>query len=207
MSSEEGNVGNFNCLVYCENVDDIGGPRPLPAQTKLIHTGNLAQPAQPSREAIHGSFVMDHRVFLKKFMLPQLQKLCLANELHIVKPELDSSGSGEDWLRPQYSLGRQPEHVPSDQHRSSSSDHYAFKQGTDTNEFLWEVSNKQSNRGDPHLFDPTARYCDYNIVADCKVEVTWTAGESFLTVKGTILYDFHVRWAMDKGMTVNIKEI
>ncbi|KAK3395004.1 hypothetical protein B0H63DRAFT_518070 [Podospora didyma] len=83
--------GDFNCLLYCENVDRLMGNGPngqvrarkLPMHKSLSYNGNLAEPGPP---LILGSFVMDHRAFMSTFLLPQLQELCLSTYMQVGVP-------------------------------------------------------------------------------------------------------------------------
>jgi hypothetical protein len=79
----------YNCLVFCETV----GSRTLPNTHLLSFTGNLSMPADPaSGKEVAGSFILDHRLFLLKHLLPYLQELCMGSLIVPLHPKLYGDG-------------------------------------------------------------------------------------------------------------------
>jgi hypothetical protein len=199
-------LGDYNCLLYCENVDGADGltengikvaARPLPKNRKLGFNGNLAQPASSGKHAIYGSWIMDHRVFLTTFLLPQLQELCMATYTQIGEPKLDETG-----FTPNYAIGSELEGMPA---KSAADKQFAFQRVGDTH-YQWKMRSGKDELSQPkgwfYKESPwlIKGYNDYKIYADSSVEVKWNAGDSFLTVEGKVVYRYLIRWGFEVTM-------
>ncbi|GAB1312347.1 hypothetical protein MFIFM68171_02557 [Madurella fahalii] len=206
--------GNYNGLAYCETVDCnwVLDPltakpvvRPLPAAKKLIHTGNLTLPASNGQPEILGSFVMDHRVFLEMFLLPQLQELCQATQLHVGTPSYVVMAN-QRAFRPSYALGTELAGNPP----RAANDSWFKLERQDFGWYRWAKTSHKNTRGNPYQYfrdvvgKVSAGYNDYVIQADSSVDVKWTAGDSILYVAGKINYDFSCRFGDDAEMTSGV---
>ncbi|KAI5465019.1 hypothetical protein BGZ63DRAFT_470975 [Mariannaea sp. PMI_226] len=198
--------GDYNCLLYCENVEAASGEketitvdgvqklvdkvkvRPLPTvNLKLNHNGNLAEPG-----GYYGAFVMDHRIFMKSFLLPQLQELCLATYMQIGLPErkynpVDNSG----WIYPKYAIGCELEGKDKEA-RPASDPEFKLKRIGDS-KYLWSKESAKHGLKDVYSFarpETPGNYFshnNYDIVANSSVEVFWEAGSPRMTIKGEIV--------------------
>ncbi|KAF5989184.1 hypothetical protein FCOIX_42, partial [Fusarium coicis] len=91
--------GDFNCLMFCENVDtswNVPGKctnpmfRFLSQKKHMSHSYNMACPISdddPKLPDLLGTFAMDYRVVMHRYLLPALEDLCLAIVVKIEEPE------------------------------------------------------------------------------------------------------------------------
>ena len=211
--------GNYNCLAYCETVDsnwseDFKSTKPttraLPAAKKLIHTGNLAQPAGNGQPEILGSYVMDYRVFMETFLLPQLQELCQATYLQVGEANFSyDEAKKRKFMCPVYALGRELSGNPP---RTSHDDIFKFKK-KDCCWYQWDQPSSKGNRGNPHIFRTTAGqvlsyqgYIQYLIQANSTIDVKWVAGESTLEITGKIRYDDSTQLSSNPQITGDVEQ-
>ncbi|MCJ1432471.1 hypothetical protein MMC27_001828 [Xylographa pallens] len=232
MDTGDGEImskGDYNCLAYCENVDVSWDPwmtpsdrkdkgvitRALPVQPKLPWSGNLASPADSKTQEVRGSFAMDYRVFLERFLLPQLQELCQANQFYVGSPERGFS-DGSKYLQPSYSVGCQL--AGSSPSYKASDRVFAFNK-TSESEYKWEQSrSSQSNRKNAYEYtspasflgiikwNDTEGYGDHDIYSNSKVTVSWAKGGQSLDVKGWNEYFYHIRFGSNRQMSDGISE-
>lgn len=208
--------GDYNCLLYCENVDRISPEaqaqgitkaRPLPVNRKIGYNGNMAEPAHGSEPDTYGSFVMDHRVFLASFMLPQLQELCLSTFTQIGAPAYAWVESTKmKSFQPTYAIGNElGGSVP----RSADDPFFGFQQQGPSS-YMWRQESLHSNFDNPFEFFQSPGmwwtslgYGAHSIKAKSSVTVDWTAGEPHLNVRGEVVYDYWLRFSApnDKAFT------
>ncbi|KAF4443776.1 hypothetical protein FACUT_1057 [Fusarium acutatum] len=210
--------GDFNCLMFCENVDtswDIPGKsinpiiRPLPHVKKMVHSCNLAFPM--SEDALKvpdslGTFAMDYRVVMDRSLLPTLEDLCHATVVKINNPERKIAVP-EISFQPRYTIGSPP---PERQLNSSPHGGIKFTKISDCN-YRWGCSDQKGEKG--HLFTdgPCSllrdRYNSYQINTESAVEVQWSPGGSAMAISAFILYKYDCTFADNKDMTGHVDSV
>ncbi|KAH6989990.1 hypothetical protein EDB80DRAFT_897653 [Ilyonectria destructans] len=213
---------DYNCLLYCENVDAAMGAkeiimengeekmvdnvvaRPLPINLKLGHNGNLAEPG-----GIYGSFVMDHRAFTSLFLLPQLQELCLGTYMQVGVPHrVYDPATNSARIHPKYAIG-----CELDGKSPLSADDPFFKlQRVAESHYRWSQKSVESGRDKVYSYTkpetPNSYFAhnNYDISAESSVEVKWEPGTPRLQVSGQIVYDYYTAFASSQDMKTNVEE-
>lgn len=129
--------GRLNCLLYCEKVDN----RPHPTSVQIKYSGNFASagPSNSPETDVNGTFVVDHRLFFDVFLLPYLQALNQASEIHISNSKIELTNNNGITCGPQYSVGCQPENTPVREIRDSNNEYFKFKLDPNTPyTYKWE---------------------------------------------------------------------
>lgn len=205
--------GDYNCLLYCENVDlpTTGGTaaRRLPTNTTMSHNGNLAEPSQPQ---ILGSFVLDHRVFMQTFLLPQLQELCQATWMQVELPrQYFDEQTQKLSIAPQYAIG-----CPLQGATAIAANHDTFKfKKVSESKYMWEPekSSEVNGRGTvfPYYSEAESEfpvgYGTYWIQAASKVELEWNSGQPTMDIRGEIVYKYQVEFSNESTMTAKYAEL
>ncbi|KAF5702505.1 hypothetical protein FMUND_13446 [Fusarium mundagurra] len=204
--------GDYNCLLYCENVDlpAAGGTaaRPLPTNKKMSHNGNLAEPTQPQ---ILGSFLLDHRIFMKTFLLPQLQELCQATWMQVERPsQYFDEQTRQLSIAPQYAIGCPLKGASA---IAASDEKFKFKE-VSKSKYVWEPE-KSTIDGRGTIFpyyseadwEEPVGYGTYWIQAASKVELEWHNGQPNMDIRGEIVYKYQVEFSNESTMTAKYAEL
>ncbi|KAM0517337.1 hypothetical protein ACHAPE_004867 [Trichoderma viride] len=216
-SYEEGGKlvgGDYNCLLYCEMVDSKDSnieslpeykARTPPGQSNLNWSANFAEPDGPYGE-IPGSFVMDHRVFLEVFLLPQLQELCMATKFECGSA-VPYDEDGTHYSRPVWALG-QP--LPGGQRVEASDSSFKFNDMGRCH-YQWTFNSESPNNKNVHEHYTTwyQRNCFSRVdnSSASKVDVTWSPGGTRMTIKGNVVYNFKVEFAHDRNMSEDVQRL
>jgi hypothetical protein len=101
-----GGPADCNAFLYCEMVEDHDRPKDV----VLVKKGNFAtQPSTPtSNDQVDGSLVVGSHIFLGRYLLPHLQKMAQASEIH---QNGGAFGDGGLIAYAPKSLGYDPEHT------------------------------------------------------------------------------------------------
>ncbi|RBA17888.1 hypothetical protein FPRO05_10906 [Fusarium proliferatum] len=211
-------LGDFNCLMFCENVDtswDIPGRsinpiiRPLPQVKKMGHSCNLAFPVSEDSLKVPdslGTFAMDYRVVMNRYLLPTLEDLCRATVVKINNPERKIAAP-EISFQPRYTIGSPP---PERQLNSSRHGGIEFTKISDCN-YRWGFGDNKGEKG--HLFTDGPysilrdRYNSYQIDTKSAVEVQWSPGGSAMGISASILYKYDCTFADNKDMTGHVDSV
>ncbi|KAF5551227.1 hypothetical protein FMEXI_3343 [Fusarium mexicanum] len=211
--------GDFNCLMFCENVDtswDLSGResinptiRPLPQKKNMIHSYNLSflvSDDDPKIPESLGTFSMDHRVVMDRYLLPTLEDLCLATVVKIEEPERTISAPDISF-RPRYTIG-----APSRERElnSSPATDIKFTKLADRH-YRWTTKDSKGEKG--HLFTDGPysylgdRYNSYQIDTESKVEVQWGHGQSAVVISASIFYQYYCAFADYKSMVGRVDSV
>ncbi|KAK5996112.1 hypothetical protein PT974_04539 [Cladobotryum mycophilum] len=222
--------GDYNCLLFCENVDypvptsDNGERssilRDLPLQPKMKHSGNLAQPVSDEKE-ISGSFAIDYRVFLEQFVLPQLQELCHAQQIRVEGLTYPAENSPPRDIEFRFYTGPEVEGLLSSPEQPASDPYFKFiRSPNGESKYQWKQPrssdsnerNLQQYRWRPVYEDSRIAeyilngFAKHRVYGDSEVNVSWTKGSSSLLVEGKLVYDCQLGLATDIEMSENLEE-
>ncbi|KAF5576787.1 hypothetical protein FPANT_10746 [Fusarium pseudoanthophilum] len=204
--------GDFNCLMFCENVDTSWvmpgnsiNPivRPLPQKKNMSHSCNLSFPVSDDDPKIPeslGTFSMDYRVVMDRYLLPTLEDLCRATVVKIEEPERIIAVPDISF-KPRYTIG---DPSPERELNSSPATNIKF---TKTNDCHYQWTTKDSKGESGHLFTDGLgsyhrdRYNSYQIDTDSKVEVDWSPGQSAMAISVSISYRYNCAFANYQSMT------
>ncbi|KAF5723684.1 hypothetical protein FMUND_1618 [Fusarium mundagurra] len=204
--------GDYNCLMFCENVDTswvMSGKsinpivRPLPQKKNMAHSCNLSFPVSDDDPKIPeslGTFSMDYRVVMDRYLLPTLEDLCLATVVKIEEPER-TIAVPDISFKPRYTIG---DASPERELNSPPATNIKFTKTTDCH-YEWTTKDSKGENG--HLFTDGLgsyhrdRYNSYQIDTDSKVEVDWSPGHSAMAISVSISYRYDCGFANYQNMT------
>ncbi|KAF5636141.1 hypothetical protein F52700_5455 [Fusarium sp. NRRL 52700] len=210
--------GDFNCLMFCENVNtswDIPGKsispiiRSLPLIRKMSHRCNLAFPVSEDNLKTPdslGTFAMDHRIIMDRYLLPTLEDLCRATMVKIDSPERQIAAP-EISFRPRYTIGS-----PAPERQLNSSPHGGidFTKVSDCH-YRWSCGDNKGEEG--HLYTDGSyslfrdRYNSYKIDTESAVDVEWSPGQSSMAISASISYKYDCAFADHKDMTGHLDSV
>jgi hypothetical protein len=183
-----------NCLVICETV----GSRALPKTQLLAFTGNLGAPAKsPGGRHLAGTFVLDHRIILRKHLLPRLQELCMGTMILPLRPRLwvDSNGAGR--CQAVYVVGA----VPTDPAVVKTlkvvppplaNDSFYALQPEGERCYKWSKRyDAPGSETETYAYKESWRfplYRHWKTYSEQDVKVTWKAGDHKFRVAGNVLF-------------------
>ncbi|EWG51902.1 hypothetical protein FVEG_10757 [Fusarium verticillioides 7600] len=204
--------GDFNCLTFCENIDtswDIPGKsinpivRSLPLGGKLSHPCNLAFPVSEDNLKAPdslGTFAMDHRVVMDRYLLPTLEDLCRATVVKINDPERKIAAP-EISFQPRYTIGSPP---PERQLNSSPNGGIEFTKMSECH-YRWRCGDSKEKKGHLYTDGPYSllrdRYNSYKIDTESAVDVEWSPGQPTLAISASISYKYDCAFADREDMT------
>ncbi|EJT77521.1 hypothetical protein GGTG_02628 [Gaeumannomyces tritici R3-111a-1] len=190
-ASPRGDIwGDYNCLVHAETT----GTRPLPKRKLLSYCGNLGSPVDSvNRKEVRGTFVLDHRTFLRRQLLLLLQEMCVGALVVPLRPDLYPEGRCQPRfcvgapapsfdINPGTISGQKPAQLPNDSY-------YEFKPAGPRT-FKWEDNFVAPGSG-TETYTHT-KYKDGTIYRHWKtdskqsVTITWEPAGHVFNVKGTM---------------------
>ncbi|KAF5617828.1 uncharacterized protein FTJAE_12487 [Fusarium tjaetaba] len=210
--------GDFNCLMFCENVDtswNVPGKstnsifRSLPQKKHMSHSYNMACPVSdddPKLPDLLGTFAMDYRVVMHRYLLPALEDLCLATVVKIEEPER-TIAVPDIAFNPRYTIG-----CPRTERELNSSPDTDIKfTKLSDRHYQWIVRDSKGETGHRFTDGPYSyhrdRYNSYQIDTESKVEVEWATGQSAMVISASVSYNYNCAFANNKEMTDQVDSV
>ncbi|KAF5981742.1 hypothetical protein FBULB1_4601 [Fusarium bulbicola] len=210
--------GDYNCLVFSENVDmswDMPRKsinpviRALPQIKKISHSCNLAFPVSDDAPKVPdslGTFAMDHRVVLDRYLLPALEELCLESVVKIREPDREIATPSISF-HPRYSFGGP---YPLRELNIPASSDVKFTKISDGH-YQWKKGNSKGERSHRFTDGPYSfhrdRYNSYQIDSESIVQVKWAPGQPAMIVSAFVSYNYDCTFANNPDMTGQVDSV
>lgn len=146
---------NYNCLLYCEMIQNHSLPGSLP----IGNWGNFCYPPAGSSPGIDGTFALSAEVFIGTFLSPHLKPLNQVSEIYVYPAEFSDGSAGTIKTEWDFTVGYNPQHKsPEDPYFMPVRDKFGGKA------YVWRQENKidqpkwTSSRGKYAKFDTVGEY-------------------------------------------------
>ncbi|KAK3344479.1 hypothetical protein B0T25DRAFT_463214 [Lasiosphaeria hispida] len=185
-----GGAGDCNCLLYLEMVQN-GGVKPK--DPRLIWSGNFATQASPDHPAVRATFLLNHEIFLGKYILPELRSLNQASDVYHNAFYWKAEKPEDNWpiYLPWY-ISYDPNYPSADNPKYDFTPIYDPVNPRKVVSYQWNKENEQPLRVEKK---PTENCWGRAKTKDTmNTTLTWDTGAAELTFSGKTIVDEFEEW-------------